>query len=266
MSYPIGHHDSVLRSHRWRTAANSAAFVLDQIQPGMEILDAGCGPGTITSDLAALVGPQGSVIGVDSSPQVLAEARAAHDDVANLRFVEGDVTALDFPEESFDLVYAHQVLQHLPDPVAALREMRRVTRVGGVIAVRDADYSAMTWYPEVDGLDAWRDVYRRTAQHHGTEPDAGRRLLSWAHEAGFTSAMPSASVWCYATPEERQWWGGLQAERIISSQVAVNAQAAGIATEAELQRIAEAWRQWATARDGWFAVLHGEVAYRVPAR
>ena len=65
----------------------------------------------------------------------------------------GDVYSLDYPDASFDVVHAHQVLQHLTDPVTALREMRRVCRPGGVVAARDADYAAMTWYPESPGLD-----------------------------------------------------------------------------------------------------------------
>src|SRR5271163_3663638 len=72
-TYTHGHAESVLRSHRWRTAENSAAYLLPHLRPGMDLLDVGCGPGTITTDLAASVG-QGRVIGVDREPAVVAEA------------------------------------------------------------------------------------------------------------------------------------------------------------------------------------------------
>ena len=85
--------------------------------------------------------------------------------------------ALDFPDDTFDVVHAHQVLQHVGDPVAALREMRRVTRPGGVVAVRDSDYAAFTWFPQLPELDEWLDLYQRVARGNGGEPDAGRRLL-----------------------------------------------------------------------------------------
>ncbi len=92
--------------------------------------------------------------------------------------------ALELPAASFDVVHAHQVLQHVADPVAALREMARVTRPGGVVAVRDSDYAAFAWYPRLPGLDRWLALYEDAARANGGEPDAGRRLLAWAHAAG----------------------------------------------------------------------------------
>ena len=121
----------------------------------------------------------------------------------------GDVYALAAADDSFDVVHAHQVLQHLTDPVAALREMARVCRPGGVVAVRDVDYAATTWFPADAGLDRWLALYQRVARANGAEPDAGRRLLSWAHAAGLRDVAATASTCCYASPEERQWWGTL---------------------------------------------------------
>ena len=108
---------------------------------------------------------------------------------------------------TFDVVHAHQVLQHLPDPVGALREMRRVCKPGGVVAARDSDYAAFTWYPEVPALTAWLVLYEQIARANGGEPDAGRFLLGWAHAAGFSEVQAGASTWCYATPEDRELVG-----------------------------------------------------------
>lgn len=263
-SYLQGHHESVLRSHRWRTAANSAAYLLPHLRTGLHVLDIGCGPGTLTADLARCVAPGGEVLGVDSSPEVVEQAARDHV-VDGLRFEVQDVTALDLPDRSYDVVHAHQVLQHLQDPVAALREMRRVARPGGLVAVRDADYAAMTWFPHSSGLEAWRSTYRAVAHDLGAEPDAGRRLLSWARAAGFAEVVPSASAWCYADEQDRAWWGGLSADRIVQSDVGVRAVRAGIATPEQLDDMARAWRVWAEDPDGWFAVLHGELLCRVPS-
>ncbi|MGZ8753455.1 MAG: class I SAM-dependent methyltransferase, partial [Acidimicrobiia bacterium] len=135
--YTHGHHDSVLRSHTWRTAENSAGHLLPHLRPGLMLLDVGCGPGTITLDLARRVVP-GAVVGIDAATDVIDQARAALDDtnVGDVTFAVGDVYALDFDDATFDVVHAHQVLQHLTDPVAALREMRRVCAPSGVVAVR----------------------------------------------------------------------------------------------------------------------------------
>ncbi|MGP8297729.1 class I SAM-dependent methyltransferase [Streptomyces inhibens] len=264
--YTHGHHESVLRSHTWRTAANSAGYLLDSLRPHMQILDIGCGPGTITADLAALV-PDGQVTGLEYAPDVLAQARAtaAGRGLENVRFTVGDVHALDYPDDTFCVVHAHQVLQHVGDPVQALREMRRVAKPGGIVAVRDADYSAMTWYPEVEGMIDWQRLYLRVARANGGEPDAGRRLHAWARQAGFAPDAITATTgtWCYRTAQERSWWSELWADRTVDSSYARIAVDGGHATTDELHRIAEAWRAWGAEEDGWFAVLHGELLCRV---
>lgn len=258
--YTHGHHESVLRSHQRRTASNSAGYLLDRLRPGLSLLDIGCGAGTITADLAELVAPA-TVTAVDAAPAVLDEARRVADSrgLTNIEFAVADAYATGYPDGAFDVVHAHQVLQHLADPVRALREMRRICAPDGVVAARDGDYGAFTWYPAVPELDAWLALYYRVARANGGEPDAGRRLLSWARQAGFGQITSSASTWCYATPDDRAWWGGTWAERIVRSDMADQAVAGGHATRAELERIAHGWRSWAAAEDGWFALLHGEV-------
>lgn len=258
--YTHGHHDSVLSSHRTRTAADSAAYLLPRLRPGQRLLDVGCGPGTITVDLASHVAP-GEVVALERQASVLAEveALAAERGLAALSTAVGDAYALPFDEGDFDVVHAHQVLQHLSDPVAALREMRRVTRPGGLVAVRDADYAAMTWYPGDPRLERWRAVYRAVARANGAEPDAGRRLLSWARAAGLARVEPSASVWLFAEPERRAWWAETWARRSVDSDMAAQALEQGLATSDELAAMAAGWRSWAQQPDAWFSVLHGEI-------
>ena len=260
--YTHGHHESVLRSHKWRTAENSAAYLLPLLAADARILDVGCGPGTITAGLADRV-PQGHVTGIDAAADVIAQARTAGGGRTNLDFAAGDVYALDFPDSSFDVAHAHQVLQHLGDPVRALRELRRVTRPGGLVAVRDADYGGMAWYPELPVLDEWMDLYRRVADGNGGQPNGGRRLLSWARAAGFTDISCSSSNWTYATEAERSWWGGLWADRTVQSRYAASATEGGYATTADLQRISGGWRTWAADPDAWFLVPNGEIICRV---
>jgi SAM-dependent methyltransferase len=261
--YTHGHPDAVLRSHRWRTVENSAPHLLPLLEPGMDVLDVGCGPGTITLDLAARVAP-GRTVGLDPAPAAIDEARrrAVEQGDTTTELLVGDVFALDRPDDSFDVVHAHQVLQHLGDPVAALREMRRVCRPGGVVAVRDADYAAMCWAPASEGLDAWLALYRSVARGNGGEPDAGRHLLAWAHAAGFSDVTCSASAWCFASPEDRAWWSETWAERTTASPLAEQAISQGLATEADLAAMGDAWREWAAHPDAWFSVLHGELLAR----
>ena len=262
-TYTHGHAEPVLQAHRWRTAENSAGYLLPSLRPGLDLLDVGCGPGTITVDLATRVAP-GRVVGIDLSDEPLAEARglAERTGVA-ATFEVGDVYALSEPDDSFDVVHAHQVLQHLADPVAALREMARVCRPGGVIAVRDVDYAALTLFPPDVALDRWLDLYYRVARRNEGEPDAGRMLLAWAHAAGLRDTTATTTSWCWGTPAEREWWGNSWAGRATSSAFAEQALAYGLSSAAELETIAAAWLDWAAADDGWLGMMHGELLIRV---
>ncbi|MEO5874502.1 MAG: methyltransferase domain-containing protein [Streptosporangiaceae bacterium] len=261
-TYTHGHHDSVLRSHRRRTAENSAAYLVPHLTGDSVLLDVGCGPGTISVDLARRVG---AVVAFDSAGDVLAEGRrlAADEGVANVTFEVADVYAMPYADGSFDIVHAHQVLQHVPDPVRALREMRRVCRPGGIVAARDSDYAGFTWFPELPELAEWMALYQECARANGGEPDAGRRLRSWAGSAGFEEIETTASVWGFTTPEDRQWWGGMWADRILRSAMASQALAEGRAGLADLDRISAGWRTWTAAGDGFFTVPHGEILCRV---
>ncbi|WUI01621.1 methyltransferase domain-containing protein [Spirillospora sp. NBC_00431] len=260
-TYTHGHHESVLSSHTWRTVENSAAYLAGHLRPGDRVLDIGCGPGTITAGLAERVAP-GRVVAADSARAVLDEARANTSALGNVDFAVADVHALGYADGTFDVVHAHQVLQHVADPVHALREMRRVTRPGGLVAVRDADFGTMVWYPEPPGMDAWMPIYYKVARGNGGEPDAGRRLVSWARAAGFTDVEASTSSWCYSTPEEREWWSESWGGRLLRSSVADHAVAGGHATRDELRRVYDGWKAWAAADDGWYSVTHGEVLCR----
>lgn len=259
-TYVHGHHESVLRSHQSRTVENSAAYLLSELRPGSSILDVGCGPGTITVDLAARVAP-GDVVGIDPSSDVVETARALAVP-ANCRFEVGDTYALGFDDDRFDVVHAHQVLQHLTRPVDALREMRRVTRPGGVVAARDADYAAFQWAPASPALDRWLSLYHQICAANEVEADAGRHLLRWAREAGFTHVQVTATSWVHATPETRSWWSDLWADRVTKSTYADQAVALGLAEPAELDDIARGFRAWADDPDAVFVVPSTEILAR----
>jgi SAM-dependent methyltransferase len=212
---------------------------------------------------SARVAP-GPVLAVDQFADVLdvARAEAQRRNLSNVSFSTADVHQLDFPDDAFDVVHAHQVLQHVADPVRALREMRRVCRPGGVVAARDADYAGFIWFPRLPALDLWLDLYQQAARTNGGEPDAGRRLLSWALEAGFDDVTPTGSLWYYATAATREWWGEMWADRILHSAVARDLLALGLAATAQLEEIAAAWRAWAAAPDGWLSIPNGEIICR----
>lgn len=175
-TYLHGHHESVLAAHRRRTAENSCAYLLDHLHRGATVLDVGCGPGTITVDLARIVAP-GTVVALDAEIGMLqaTAALAAERQLDNVTVVLADAMALPWPDATFDIVHLHQVLQHVPDPRALLRECRRVCRPGGIVAARDADYAGFLWSPLDPDLDRWQTLYEQVARALGGR--AGRRAL-----------------------------------------------------------------------------------------
>lgn len=252
--YTHGHHESVLRSHSWRTVENSAAYLLPYLAPGLTLLDVGCGPGTITADFAS----RGlAVIGIDAAADVVEKAREIGVDAR-----VGDAYALDFADDNFDIVHAHQTLQHVARPIDALREFRRVVKPGGVVAVRDVDYAGTVLYPETEGLALWAALYQKVHRSNGGEPDAGRRLKAWARAAGFEEVAATTSVWNFSTDDDRSWWGGMWADRVLQSAFAGDALGKGLATQADLELISAAWRDWAADPDAIMAMPHGEVIAR----
>lgn len=263
-AHTTDHSASVLQTHKWRTLANSVPYILPYIEPTHHILDIGCGPGSISVDFARHV-PQGHVTGVEyvSSPLEQARALASSEGITNITFQTGDIHALPFGDNSFDIVHVHQVLQHIADPVQALREMRRVAKCdGGIVAAREsAEY---VWYPENEGVRAWWALTEKLSERKGCTACCGRRIHVWAKEAGFKDEeiKTGAGAWCFSSPEERAYWGGSMEDRARDSGLARMAVDAGLASKEDLEGMARGWRQFVEDDNGWFSVLHGEIICR----
>jgi ubiquinone/menaquinone biosynthesis C-methylase UbiE len=263
-TYSHGHHKSVVDDHARRTAKDSAAYLIPHIKPTDHILDVGCGPGTITADLAVLA-PQGKVIGCDAVESVLQKAseHAASRDLTNVTFQKVDANVLPFDDDTFDIVHCHQVLQHVKNPVDILKEMRRVTKPGGIVAAREADYKTFAWYPEPPEIARWMELYQQVARANGGEPDAGRYCHVWAKEAGFGPDKIEASwdVWRYSGTRAQQFgnsWSG----RILQQGFLATAEREKFATKDEIERISEAWRKWGEHEQAFIAIPHGEILCR----
>jgi SAM-dependent methyltransferase len=186
-------------SHAQRTADNHAAFFLPHLKPGMRLLDLGCGPGTITAGLAQRVAP-GETVGIDLQP-------GAPDDSVTL--VAGDVHQLPFADASFDAIFASALLQHVPHPLAVLREARRVARPGAVVGVVDADFGGQLMFPTNDILE--RSLQAAIEYRRGSSPCVGRQLAALLSDAGFVRCTASARAVAYGTPDETQALGAFTA-------------------------------------------------------
>lgn len=246
--YIHGHDPSVLASHRWRGAENSAGYLIPVLQEDDTLLDVGCGPGTITRNFAQLLS-RGRVVALDRTTPIVKEAVGA----SPYGFgIVGDAYALPFQNKSFDVVHAHQVLQHLRDPRRAVSEMARVAR--RYLAFADADYDRMLWWPTSEGLERWMQVYQGIASANHVNPNIGRELPSLALACGLARHSVNTITWTYATPELCHWWGGLWAGRVRHSTFASEALRLGLANDEELDFIAQGWQSWANQPGAIFVI------------
>jgi ubiquinone/menaquinone biosynthesis C-methylase UbiE len=239
-----------------RTVAKCCAYMQSHIKPTSQILDVGCGAGAITIDLARLV-PQGRVLGIDISSDSLAQATSlaqAHG-IKNVEFIKSDAHAIQaLDDESFDIVHSHMVLLHLPDPVKALREMRRLVKPGGVVAARDVATTVMVL--EMPLLVKVQAIYDHVARDRDAHPDGGRHTHAWAHEAGFAwdRIEMSSGSWAYSGSAGRRTWA--EAAKHSVRAIAV---AGGYATDEEMDEIKAAWEEWADCEDARFMGLDGQI-------
>lgn len=261
--YLHGHAEAVLDGHRRRTAEDCCAYLLPHLRGDEALLDVGCGPGTITVGLARHL-PRGRVVAIDPAAEAVAETRdrVSEAGLAGVSVHRADVLALTL-DEPVDVAHAHQVLQHVREPVDTLRAMAAHVLPGGLVAVRDADYDAMSWWPRLPALDEWRALYRETARGLNAEPDAARVLPAWCRAAGLVDVRVSLGTWLYATPADRGRWAEMWVRRSTDSDFATHAVRLGLADRSDLHRLADGWRTWGKHPDGWLAIVHGQVLARV---
>jgi ubiquinone/menaquinone biosynthesis C-methylase UbiE len=242
-------------AHARRTAERNAAFLLPHLRPGMRLLDAGCGAGSITLGLAEAV-TGGKALGIDANSEAVASASATAFSLArhNLRFEVGDVTALPFADASFDAVFCHAVLQHLRDPLSALREFRRVLSEGGIIGIADADIDGSIIAPPDPALDASaRLLHDLRAHATGGNLRIGKHLRRLLHEAGFESVISSVRADSDGDAESVRRTGIFWATYYRAPELKDYAIDLALATEAQLDAMSDAWLRWSESPGAFWA-------------
>lgn len=248
------------KMHAARSADKQAQFFLPYLRPGMRLLDCGCGSGSITVGLAKAVAP-GHVIAVDIAQVEVdrARERANQQAVHNVRFEVGDIFQLDFPDDSFDAIFCHNVLEHQDDPLKALLEMKRVLKPGGVLGVRDADNGGDLLQPSNTLLQEWFTAGEAHWRSVRGDPWFGRRLPGIVRQAGFQPTIPTASFDVYGDQEGVHLIADVASSRCHEADYLQSIVGSGLATRERLAEWADAWLAWAEEPDAFFALAHGEV-------
>jgi len=239
-----------------RTADIHGAFFLPYLRAGMNLLDCGCGPGTITVGLAQATFP-GNVTGVDLEQSQLERARenAAKLGLTNVKFGRCDVYELPYQDNLFDAVFSHAMLEHMHDPLEVLKEMRRVLKPGGLVGIRSIDLAATLISPAEATLTTAYDIWLKYRQHCGGDPFMGRRLRALLREAGFEKTIGSASSETWGTPQLTQSMKSVLKEEFTGPKIAETAIQMGWADQAQMDSAVSALKEWGDHADAFMAIV-----------
>lgn len=245
-----------------RTAERQAQFFLPHLHANMSLLDCGCGPGSITVGLAKLVAPA-ETVGIDINADNIhtAQVYATEQKVTNVRFETADAYVLPFPDASFDAVFSHALLEHLREPIKALKEMRRVLKPEGIIGIRVPDFEGNLIAPTDPLVIRSEELYEILSRHGGGNPRIGKHLRALLREVGFSQIESSASYDIFAAPEMSRTWGTLGA-RLMASKTEQLVEL-GWTDREEAERVSNAYKAWGEHPDAFNARAFCEAVGRV---
>jgi ubiquinone/menaquinone biosynthesis C-methylase UbiE len=249
-----------------RRIVTSASFFLPHIQPGIALLDCGCGPGAITLDFGELLAPT-EVIGIDVDDRALDRARRAAEErgLINVRFEHGDVYSLHFADGSFDAVWTSSTMQWLRQPRRAIREIRRVLKPGGVYGSRDRATQGDLFGNSNPSLRlSWRLHYRLNARN-GLSPTLSGKLRTMLLETGFERVVTSGSYESHGTQEGARFAAGLYRSSLESESFGGRMVKLGWITADERAQLIEAWNAWAADPRAYYAIARIETLAWKPA-
>ena len=246
-TYTMGYSDDFRQLLNRRSADSHAFYLLPRLQPGMTVLDFGCGPGTISVGLAERIAP-GELHGIDMEGSQIELARAAAFDGGhgNVTFHVGNVYELPFEDNTFDVAHCHAVLMHVPDTQRALAEVKRVLKPGGILASREAIVASSFLEPQAPEVTHAWGVFAALVRGNRGHPDFGKELKTSLLEAGFEQIQTSASFDSFSSPDDVAFLHGFIAEWFFSPVVVAALTGYGLATAEEIElwrNLLDEWRE-----------------------
>jgi len=257
-SYSLNNPEAQQTYTSTRRAQDWVPFLIHHLKPGTSLLDCGCGVGSITLDLAKIVAP-GQVVGVDMDKRQLevARANAQQLELTNIKFEQGDVYELQYDPGSFDVALAHTLLQHLSDPLRAIKEMRRVIKPSGLVAISDDDIDTVTISPPDARLLQMISIWKKLVLFNGGSPFYSRNLRGLMLEAGFKRTEGIAlAVEHYGKLEDTRRMADVMRQQFSDPKLIDLVISQGWATEAELEAIISWIPEWGDRPDAFMAIMY----------
>lgn len=268
--YNKGYKKSISDTHATRTVDNSVRYITKVLKPEFKVLDVGCGPGSITIDIAKnYLTEGGSIIGVEPTKEIIDTANNLKQSIAvdldNISFQIGSIYNLPFEDNTFDLVHAHQVIVHLEDPIKALKELARVAKPGKFVTVKDGDLESMIFDPpKYDVLGKYNIM---SAKNRGsTDVKSGRKLLRRAIEAGYKSSnitTSSSTMLFTGVEKEKRVWGELLIKRVEGGGEVLVADDEKKNEELK-QEVVKTLKEWKDDETSLWSAVNFEITYKKP--
>ena len=259
--YTMGYSEEFRRLLDRRSLETHGKHLLPHLKSGLRVLDFGCGPGTISVGLARAVEP-GEVHGIDMEESQIGLAKAAAEagGHGNATFHVGDVTNLPFEDDSFDVAHCHAVLMHVPDASAALAEVKRVLKPGGIISSREVIVASCFMEPRIGTMETGWAVFTNLITANGGHPQMGRELKNTFMEAGFIGVRTTASFDAFGTAEDVAFLLGW----FFSPNVIAAATAHRLATHEQFKEWRDDLEQWKSHPGAFGALAFGEAIASKP--
>ena len=262
--YTMGYEDSAVERLSRFTAETDAAYLMAHLEPGMRLLDVGCGPGNISVGLASAVAP-GEFHGIDMKESQVELAITATNDGghSNARFQVADALYLPFPDNHFDAVHCHFFLMHVPDTMAVLAEIKRVLKEGGILGAREQIYEKNFFEPDIGHVNQILAILSAAMIANGGHPDMGKELRARFTEAGFVKVVATGALETWGSPSETATLAEY-VEYVMRGTVDDQAIAHGITTKDEIDALQEAMEVWKEDPGAFAAFSWGECLGRKP--
>ena len=263
--YRTGYIEPVANLLRSYTAEANVPLLLPYVRPGLRVLDFGCGLGSISMGLAKAAAP-GEMHGVGDNALTIEEAQARARAIGqdNATFHVANLTDLPFEDGFFDVANCHNILMFIPDTRAALAEVMRVLKPGGIIGCREMICDASFIYPSLGVLQTVWEVFSGLVAFDDGHPQMGNSLKTNILDAGFENIRVNAAFDTYSTPKQIDLMHSLVTGWFLSPELMEVGAKYGVATPQIWERIRAAADQWKDAPEAIFAFAWGEAVANKP--
>ncbi|MCL5260721.1 MAG: methyltransferase domain-containing protein [Gammaproteobacteria bacterium] len=259
-NYKYGYKDFMINFINKRTVEQEAGFLIPYLRDDIKLLDCGCGPGSITVGFGKYI-KNGEIFAIDIEPSQLELTKklANEEGITNIHLEKADICDLPFKDNTFDIVFSHAFLTHIPNYRKAIQEMKRVLKPGGIIAARDPAFKDVVIYPDTSEIiNAW-NFRLKMLSSAGADFSIGKKLRSILSEEGFSDVVASGTATIRGNKKELDYYIDFIIGELSESTYITTALANGTITEEEIQEYKNIWTKFRNNPGAFVGIIYCQV-------